>query len=479
MSANVAVPTPAAVRETVSARLQTRYRLLIMGGVSVLLSFIVIAQATNAYATAYNLFEDIAVRNSTKVDAAEQALQNIASASQATADYAVLTSDTPLYEAAQNNIFRYFNDFRDQMFILRSNLESAEEETAFTVADTYTYSRFWRHVSNLLSQRSNLDAARREYLSADNHLRNRIIPALQQLEAVNFDEMVESSNQAGAVINTQIVLLAIPALALALLLTFISFRVRQIVHRYITPGIDAAMILGWVLLLLMFLELASLSGSLEQMTLDAYANISGSSRALVAANQANRAESSAIIDSGRADYWYTIWDENVASVELRLCGQPGCTDEPFLDSTTNRINVTALNNARAISPENLEAIDGLTPLIAGINTVGELQALEDARVVFNNYRRANIELRKLIAADDLAKATLLNTKIESGTSEDAFNSFVQNIEEARSLNRLVFDEIWFAQQNALPRNQVLYGVVGYGLVIVLVLVGVYHRYREL
>ena len=86
MSANPAVPlpTPAAALETVRPRLQARFRLLIMGGVATLLALLVIAQASNAYATAYRLFEDIAVRNSTKVDAAEQALQNIASASQAT-----------------------------------------------------------------------------------------------------------------------------------------------------------------------------------------------------------------------------------------------------------------------------------------------------------------------------------------------------------------------------------------------------------
>lgn len=483
MSANPAMPlpTPAAVRETVRARLQARYRLLILGAAAGLLTVLVIAQATNAYATAYRLFEDIAVRDSTKVDAAEQALQNIASASQATADYAALTSDTPLFEAAQNNIFRFFHDFRDEMFILRSNLESAEEETAFTVADTYAYSRFWRHVSNLLSQRSNADAARREYLSADNHLRNRIIPALQRLEAVNFDKLVDAGNQAGAVINTQIFLLLIPALGLALLLTYISFRVRQTVRRYITPGIDAAMILGWVLLILMFLELSALSSSLERMTLSAYANISGASRALVVANQANRAESSAIIDSGRADYWYSLFDENLNSVELRLCGQTGCATESFVTpaGSTTLINQTTYTNAINISPENRALIDGLTPLIATVSSTSEVFALEEARIAFTDFLRVNTELRKLIAADDLERATLINTKVEPGNSEEAFARFAENIEEARSLNRLVFDNIWFTQQNTLPRNQVLYGLVGYALVILCVLLGVYHRYREL
>lgn len=468
------VLTPAAVRESMGARLQTRYRLLIMGVAASALAFIVILQAVNAYGTSYRLFEDIAVRSSTKVDAAEQALQYLANASQATADYAALTSDTPLFEAAQNNIFRNFHRFRDEMFVLRSNLQGQEEETAFTVADTYAYSRFWRHVSNLLSQRSDAEAARREYLAADNHLRNRIVPALQQLEAVNFERMVEAGNQAGAVINTQIILLAIPALALAALLTYLSFRVRGIVRRYITPGIDAAMILAWALLALTLLNLAALPGSLERMTLDSYANISANSRVLVQVNDANRAESSAIIDSGRADYWYSLFDEHIASIELRVCGAPGCMNEPFI--VDNAANANVINQAARVSPG---AIDGMTPLMANLTSYEELQALEDARVAFADYRRANTEIRDLMARGDMEKATLLNTKVESGTSEEAFNRFTLAVADARSHSREVFDAIWDAQQNTLPRNQALYGVIGYGLVIVFVLLGVYHRYREL
>ena len=83
------------------------------------------------------------------------------------------------------------------MFILRSNLQSDEERTAFTVADTFTYSRFWRHVSDLVSQRSNDAIARQQYLDADNHVRNWINPALQQLENLNFQQMVAGRRSGG------------------------------------------------------------------------------------------------------------------------------------------------------------------------------------------------------------------------------------------------------------------------------------------
>jgi hypothetical protein len=138
-----------------------------------------------------------------------------------------------------------------------------------------------------------------------------------------------------------------------------------------------------------------------------------------------------------------------------------------------------VNRASSISNEDSDRIDGITPLLANINSGDEVRALEDARIAFNDYRQANTELRALLDNGDLEKATLFNTKAEPGTSEEAFNRFVTNIETARALNRTVFDDIWFAQRAVLPRNQVLYGVAAYGLVIVLVLAGVYHRYREL
>jgi hypothetical protein len=94
----------------------------------------------------------------------------------------------------------------------RATFRVDDEKAAFTVADTYTYSRFWRHVGNLMAQRSDLTAARQEYLFADSQLRTRIIPALQRLEALNFDAMVAAGQRAGTEISQQVYLLRYLAL---------------------------------------------------------------------------------------------------------------------------------------------------------------------------------------------------------------------------------------------------------------------------
>ncbi len=478
MTTNVAslkVPS----RRKPASRRQTRYMLLLYGGLALLLSLVVIAQTSSAYRTAYDLFQGIAVVNSTKVNAAEEALQRLANTSQATADYTALTSDTPLYEQAQNDIFRNFQRYRDQMFFLQSNLQSEDEKAAFTVADTYTYSRFWRHVGNLMAQRSDLTAARQEYLFADAQLRTRIIPALQRLEALNFDAMVAAGQRAGTEINQQVYLLAVFGILLAAGLTVLSFWLRGKVRRILTPGIDIALVLGWGLVLLMVFNLLALPSQLTRMTNDAYFSISGVSRVLVQANQANRAESSAVIDSDRKADWYKQFDDAVESVELRMCGQPGCMQQPFTLSNSNQVSSQAVVNAQSISAENAAAIDNINPLLARLTYGDEVAALEKARQAYIDYLAVDSQLRQKIDAGDTAGAVELNTGTADGSSEEAFNRFVSAMNDVRTVNQQVFDDIWDTQRDDLPRNQVLYGLAGYIILMGLVVVGVVHRFREL
>lgn len=479
MTTNVASFKTPSVRKPVNRR-QTRFTLLLYGGLALLLSLVVIAQTASAYRTAYNLFQGIAVVNSTKVNAAEEALQRLANTSQATADYTALTSDTPLYEQAQNDIFRNFQRYRDQMFILQSNLQSDDEKAAFTVADTYTYSRFWRHVGDLMAQRSNLTAARQEYLFADAQLRTRIIPALQQLESLNFDAMVAAGQRAGTEISQQVYLLAIFGIILAIGLTVLSFWLRGRVRRFLTPGIDAALILGWVLVLIMVVNLLALPSQLTQMTDDAYSSISAVSRVLVDSNQANRAESSAIIDSDRKRDWYTQFDDATKLVELRICGQPDCMQHSFVGGDPNQADSQAVLNAQSISSANAAAIDNnIKPLLAHLTYDSEVSALEKARQAFVDYLAVDATLRQKIDAGDTKSAVELNTGTAAGSSEEAFNRFVSAINDVRTVNQQTFDDIWNTQKEDLPRNQVLYGVAGYLILMGLVVVGVVHRYREL
>lgn len=465
------IPVPAAAptaRRLTWSGLQTRYRLLILGAAAVVLTLITLAQAVNAYETTYQLFRGIVEVNSTTVDASERALQYIAQASQASADYTLLTSDTPLYEQAQTDIFRNFANFRDEMFILRGNLQSSDERTAFTVAETFTNSRFWRHVSTLIAQRSNDAVARQQYLAADNHVRNWINPALQRLENLNFEQMEQAGADAGGIITTQVLLLAIPALALALLVTYISFMLRSKVRRYLTPGIDAALVLCWLILIISLLNLLSMPGQLNVMIQDSYRSVSGSSRVLVDANLANRAESSQLLDLERADAWNERFDDAAELVALRICGQANCLERSI--ETQRTTTITSEDSAR---------IEGIVPLANNLTFDGESAALERAREAFNEYLAVNTELRTRIANEDIAAAVELNTSTEPGTSQEAFNRFASAIEQLRAVNLKVFNDVWASSSASLQSNRVLFGLVGYAAVAVLIIVGVYHRYREL
>lgn len=457
---------------------QYRFRYAIMGAAAIVLALIALIQAVNAYDTTYQLFRGIVEVNSSTVDAAEQALQDIAQASQAAADYALLTSDTPLYEQSQNNIFRAFSHYRDQMAILDHNLQSDDEREAYTVAETFTYSRFWRHVSNLIAQRSNDAVARREYLDADNHVRNWINPALQSLENLNYQQMVEAGDAASGVIVGRVVGFAIPAILVAALLTSISFELRRKVKRYLTPGIDVALVISYVALAMIVIQLMAASNQLKIMVGDAYQSVSASSRVLVDANLANRAESSALLDMDRADAWDARFADAAARVELRLCGQAGCAQSKFTDGR-NGLLPGVIAAGQAIDAADFNIIGGISPLTAIPASNDESLALEAARSAFLDFETAHQQLKVLMAGGDTAGAIAFNTSSDAGTSQYLFDRLSAAMTRIIDLNRTVFDDIWAQEGSTLQSNRVIYGLAAYGLIVVLVGIGVWHRFREL
>jgi hypothetical protein len=210
------------------------------------------------------------------------------------------------------------------------------------------------------------------------------------------------------------------------------------------------------------------------MTQQAYYSISGASQVLVAGNLANRAESSAIIDVSRAAFWFEQFDNNAALLELRMCGVAGCMAQTFV-STSGNPDVAAVQVARAVTSEdNLDVA-----LIGSVDFPGEAQALENARVAFQDYMVIHRNLQARVEADDLTTAVELNTGTDAGDSEEAYGRFVESIERVQTINRQVFDDIWKQRQVDLPRNRILFGVVGYLLLVVFMVAGVNHRYREL
>jgi hypothetical protein len=460
----------------------TRYRLLLGGICAVLLSLLVIRQTGTAYTAALDTINQIGTINSVVVDASEHALEALAATSQAAADHLSLAMNSPLGNerlAASQDHFAYF---RAQMFTLRSQVQTSEERSVIDTIETATYNRFWLSMGALLSakQRGDEVSARVEYLSIEAQLTNPIVPTLQQLETLNYQQMVSTGEQANALINTQVFLLAIPILGLAGLLTSLSFWVRRTLRRYLTPGFDAAMIIAWVLAVVMLTQILSVPRSLQIMISDAYRSISASSRILVDANLANRAESSALLDVSHTEAWIQTFNEASMLIELRLCGVPGCTAQPFFKAgTTDTVDPLIEQQARAISPDNSARIGGVIPLIGNVTFAGEVATLEHARQMYLSYQQAHKQLQQYLAAGDLAGAVEFNTGSAIGQSEAAFQAFVDAISQERAINRVVFDVVWMEQSVLLPRHQIVLGVMGYLLVIVLVGGGMWHRFREL
>jgi hypothetical protein len=238
------------------------------------------------------------------------------------------------------------------------------------------------------------------------------------------------------------------------------------------------MVLAWLLVLIMLLNLLAAPGQLNTMIQDSYRSVSAASRTLVDANLANRAESSELLDLERADSWNARFDEAVALIALRMCGQPNCLETSFL-SGTERASDQVVRAANDITPSNSELIEGIIPLIANVTFDGEATALDNARKAFQEFRGINTQLREQIAAGNIDDAVALNTEIADGTSQEAFDRFAAAMDEVRDINRAVFDEVGQAASQTLQTNRILFGFVGYAIVAVLLIVGVYHRYREL
>jgi len=256
------------------------------------------------------------------------------------------------------------------------------------------------------------------------------------------------------------------------LLTLVSFWLRGKVRRYVTPGIDGALVLSMLVLIVMLIGLLQLPNQFSRMTQMAYYNISSSSRVLVAGNLANRAESSALIDVNRAETWYGQFDAGVNEMELRLCGVQDCLQQAFV-SPSGQANTTLIEQVRR------GTVIQDRPLIASVETRQELQALESARTAFLDYLAVHDQIVTYIESGQIDEAVALNTGFEEGESETLYAAFTEQIETVQALNRETFDTIWNAQRTTLPTQQVLYSVLAFGAIIVLTGLGVSHRFREL
>ncbi len=459
--------------------LQIRQRLVVTALSIAALSVVVASRTLDVYDSAYRMFGGIVQQNSVRVDAVEQALQHIAAVSASTADLSSAAANSATHQSALLTIYAEFAQFRDAMFTLHADLDS-DGQTLYLGVEQAAYNEFWPQIGLAIAaeQNNNISGAKAAYLNADNSLTREIMPGLQQLETTNFAVMKNAEQSAGGVIVSESVVLAGMLLVLAGTLTGLSFWMRSMVRRVITPGIDAAMIVAWLVALGAINQLFALPEGMRSMVEDAYYSVTASARVLDVANLGKRIEGTELLDLDHVALWQQNFDKTKAEIGLRMCGQADCLNQPFT-SGSDQVSIQAYQNAKAISPADSLSIGGIVPLVANVTYAGEAQTLDTARKAYLDYLTIDGQIRQLIQSNQLALAIGLNTGTQPGQSDEAFGRFVTAMEHEKAINRAAFDHIWQAEQTALPNNRLVYGAIGSGLVIGLLAAGVYQRYQEL
>ncbi len=187
---------------------QIRYRLVLGGVIVVIASLLIIFQATHAYTSAYQLFDDIAVNSSVKVDSSINALQHLATINKYAADligYAQVTDQ----QQALTNVQSEFQNFRGQMFVIRNGLSKPEEFTVYADAEKLIYNDYWEHIIKLIDARSNnhKEDAIREFNLANQIFEEKISFSMAALGQINYAAMLEAKANASSIILSQTFLL--------------------------------------------------------------------------------------------------------------------------------------------------------------------------------------------------------------------------------------------------------------------------------
>lgn len=459
-------------------QLSVRNKFLLATTVGFLLAVLTMLQTLYSYNNTYKLFEKMVLNNSVKVDASEKSIQDIANVNKYAADYIANFDDLAKRSTAFINLHLDFAKFRDQMFILHDSLRDFADTKEFLVAEQKVYEKYWGSMSNLLLARRQGDrvTATDNYEKVDDFLENSIIPALQKIEKFNFEAMVEDKSQSIATIYGQLLILTAAGIGLAILLTITSFWLRVKIKRLLTPGLDSAALLSWIFALALIIQFASLPSELNVMVTDAYYSISGGSRVLAVANQANRTKSAALNDPAHAKNWQAKFDTYFNKLQLTMCGQPTCLQTSFSTApNSDTANPAVIRSALNISSNNAALIDNIKPLVVNATFPGEVRALEKARSAYIEYMRYDAQIRTLLQQNNVAEAS----KISTGASDQAFAKFVQALQEEHDINQQIFDGVWERQKAALSSYPLIFGVAGYGLLLLLIVAGVLHRYREL
>jgi len=457
-------------------RITTRLRLIGIGAGLIALTLFTLYAANSSYNTTLELFRGLVEVNATKVNASEAALAAIARVDSQAANFIATAPDDPKHWTSLDGIHSSFQDFREEMFKVKANLASDSEREVYQKAERYAFDDFWQHIGNLLTAQIAGDRAKaiHEYVTADNYLQNQVVVYLLKLESLNYSAMEATKRSATGIIAGRTLIMNVVTFGLAILITAASFWLRGKVKRYLTPGLDLAMVLAWLIAIILFIDLARTPGQFNLMVDDAYRSVTGSARVLAIGNQADINQSGSVIDTSGIDDWNRKFDKNIGDVELRVCGTQGCLQNSF---TTSATSDDLRGNIRASAQK--PTADNLLPLVGNVTFDGEAAALERARLALRDYLTINQQVRALLTKNQVDDASLLSTGDAKGQSSEAFKRFTDEISNVQKINKAVFDDTWTSVQNTLNRNMLWFIVAGYVVVLISIAVGVIHREREL
>jgi hypothetical protein len=457
-------------------KLSIRFKLLVFGAGFIVLTLVVMSHIHAVYDANYQYFDSIVNDSSVKVEASLTAIQEIADVNKYAADYiGGLTPDAK--QKARAELYKAFENFRREMFTIRGGLRQDSEVKNYTTAEANVYQEYWAQISLLIEAQNNQDRAGaiRAFNTADGIFEAKIASLMRTLSDDNYKAMRELASQAATNMGASTLHLSFVLIGLAGAITVLSFWLRLKVRRYLTPGLDAAMVLAWLFAFAIIGQLLALPAQMRTMTEDAYYSITAASRVIADANRANVTESAALNDPAHAADWQQRFDNNIQLIQLRLCGQIDCIKTTFSAARPDSANPQSVEGSRQITPELSSKIGGVKPLMGNITFAGEVAVLEKARIALLDYLKVDSKARTLLATNQLDAALKLNTS----ESDTAFFRFIESMEQEKEVNKKVFTNVWQSVQSGLVTNQVLYGFVALGLVIVACAAGVYHRYREL
>lgn len=466
---------PATVPRSRVARFRRRLLLaLVLGSLAAVATGAVVLAAN---VVTYDRYHAIVHEGAVSVDAAQDARAAALDSAAANADLLAQT-DLAARDRDRATAAGRWADFKNALRISWQNRSdtSQGEFAVFAAADTAsTDYEGWIGAMNAALGANRPDDAHTAFLNAYGVLHDRLIPALNGLQAVKVEFMKSEYASASSTIRGWLTALAVASVVLMLIAGFGFWLTRRMHHRFTVELILAILLVAgigaWV-----GLQLHRGDTQARVLVHDAYDTVAGVRDEIALASEEHALESITIFDPAAAAGRFQEFGDYDLQFEQGLCGFAGCAQTPFLAG-----GATAGAPQAQVAPEvfkgALDAADrfGLArpPLIANVHFRGEPQALESARAAYQKFVSADGGLRTQLQGGNTSAALAANT----GQSTPAFQQTVQGLDGARSIARSVYDSIWRSVQDAARIGEFL--AIGEVIAGLLIATGLWRRRQEL